>query len=144
MHGDDVMFYYTEQPGTYDFLPFSWSSNALADLSAQDFDPDFDCRAPFVYGGLSTGCYGILFYQDASAGQEDDEHRFESNTGPHILNGAMYFPTQVVVFESTSVVQSDYLIIVARRVVGDSNSVVNMGTIVPGGGSVIKRVALVE
>ena len=56
----------------------------------------------------------------------------------------MYFPTQVVVFESSTLVQSDYLIIVARVVRGESNSVVNMGTILPGGTSPLKRVVLVE
>ncbi len=141
MQGDDVMLYFTDDP-SYPFLPFSWSSNAQALLTAQDFDPTFDCRTPPA--NLLIGCYGILFYQDPNAGDEDDEHRFESNTGTHILNGAMYFPTQVLVFESSTVVQSDYLIIVARVVRGESNSVVNMGTILPGGTSPLKRVALVE
>ena len=141
IEGTDVTFYFTEGGG-YDFEPFSFSSNAQAILSAPS-----TCTTP---GSMPNGCsageefYGILFYSDPSAGQYDDEFRFESNTGTHQLNGSIYFPNHILNVESSAVIDSDYLIVVVRRYIAESNSVVNIGTNLPSGLSPVKRLALVE
>ena len=63
----------------------------------------------------------------------------------HTLTGAVYFPRHVFNPESNTVINSQYLIIVVRQYIGESNSVVNIGTNFPsGGGSPLKRLALVE
>ena len=129
LEGDDVTFYFTGD-GSYDFKPFSFSSNAQALLTAPDGDPN----DPY---------YGILFYVDPSAGNPNDEFRFESNTD-HVLTGTVYMPNHIFSVESSSVINSDYLIIVVRRFIAESNTVINIGTNFPSGGSPLKRLALVE
>ncbi len=128
LEGYEVTFFLTDSP-SYPFAPMSIQSSTSPTLAAPT-DPD----DPY---------YGILFYQDPAAGTEDDIHRFESNS-VLTLSGTIYFPTQTLRVESSTVINADYLIIVTRRFVGDSNSVINIGTTFPAGGSVIKRVALVE
>ena len=140
LEGTGVTFYFTEGNG-YDFEPFSFSSNAQAILSAPD-----TCTPG---GGLANGCspgeeyFGILFWADPNAGDPDDEFRFESNS-THQLSGSIYFPDHIFNVESSTVINSDYLIVVVRRYIAESNSVVNIGTNFPAGGSVLKRLALVE
>ena len=129
-HPSGVTLYFTERSG--DFEGFSFSSNAQADLNAPINTAD-----PY---------FGILFWADPTAGDEDVEFRFESNTS-HDLSGAVYLPNHVFNPESSSVINSEYLIIVVRQYIGESNSVVNIGTNFPGGGagvSPLKRLALVE
>ena len=129
-HPDGVTLYFTERSG--DFEGFSFSSNAQADLNAP-----IDPADPY---------FGILFWADPTAGSDDVEFRFESST-VHNLSGAVYFPNHVFNPESSSVINSEYLIIVVRQYIGESNSVVNIGTNFPGGGagiSPLKRLALVE
>ena len=95
---------------------------------------------------LLTPNYAILFYQDPAAGDPWDEHRFESSS-LFTMSGAIYFPTQVLRVDSSIVINADYLLIVVRQFIGDSNSVVNIGTDYPGGGdgiSPLKRLVLVE
>ena len=63
------------------------------------------------------------------------------------MTGAIYFPTQVLRVESSTVINAEYLLIVVRQFIGDSNSVINVGTNYPGGGngiSPLKRLVLVE
>ena len=140
LQGSEVTFYFTEGGG-YDFEPFSFSSNARADLSAPSV-----CTQP---GTLLNGCsvgeeyFGVLFWSDPTAGSYDDEFRFESNT-THNITGAVYMPNHVFNPESSSIINSEYLILVVRQYIGESNSVVNIGTNFPSGISPLKRVALVE
>ena len=131
LEGSEVTFFLTESP-TYPFLPMSFQSSSSAILSASTNPAD-----PY---------YGILFYQDPAAGDPWDEHRFESNS-VFALSGAIYFPTQVLRVESSTVINAEYLLIVVRQFIGDSNSVINIGTNYPGGGggiSPLKRLVLVE
>ena len=128
IEGDDVTFYFTEGGG-YDFEPFSFSSNAQGLLSAPS--------------GPADPYFGMLFWSDPSAGSYDDIFTFESNTN-HNLTGAIYFPNHVFRTDSSSSINSDYLIIVVRQYVGASNSVVNIGTNFPSGKSPLRRLALVE
>ena len=102
IEGDDVPFYFTEGGG-YDFEPFSFSSNAQALLSAPSDPAD-----PY---------FGMLFWPDPSAGSYDDIFTFESNTN-HILTGAIYFPNHVFRTDSSSSINSDYLIIVEPNTSG--------------------------
>ena len=78
-----------------------------------------------------------------NAGNASDEHRFESSSVSQ-LTGAIYMPNHIFNVESSGVINSDYLILVVRRYIGESSSVVNIGTILPGGISPLKRLALVE
>ena len=128
VNGTGVTFFLTDSP-SYPFKPLSFQSSSVLNL-----------KAP------TTGPYaGILFYQDPDAGLETDEHRWESNS-VHVLEGALYFPTQVVRFESSVQISAAYTILVARRIIGDSNSVLNINSDYSGlpGGSPLKRLALVE
>jgi hypothetical protein len=128
VQGDGVTFFLTEGGG-YPLKPLSFQSSSILDLSAP-----------------TTGPYaGILFYQDPDAGDESIIHRWESNS-VHRLEGALYFPTQTVRFESSVQISAAYTIVVARRVVGDSNSILNINadySSLPGG-SPLKRLTLVE
>ena len=138
LEGDDVTFYFTEGGG-YDFEPYSFSSNAQALLSAPS-----TCTPGALPNGCAEPYYGVLFWADPTAGDPDDEFRFESNT-THQLDGLIYMPNHIFNVESSSVLNSDYLIIVVRRMIAESNSVINIGTNFPaGGGSPLKRLALVE
>ena len=149
IQGSGVTFYFTHS-GSYDFEPFSFSSNALGNLSA----PTSPCTTGGAGPNWPNGCaksgpgseyYGILFYANPYSGSYDDEFTFESNTGAHTLNGSIYFPNHVLNVESSAVIDSNYLIMVVRRYIAESNSVVNVGTTYPAGlGSPLKRVALVE
>lgn len=149
IQGTEVTFYFTHS-GSYDFEPFSFSSNALANLSA----PTSPCTTGGAGPNWANGCaqadagseyYGILFYSNPYSGNYDDEFTFESNTGAHTLNGSIYFPNHIFNVESSAVIDSNYLLIVVRRYIAESNSVVNIGTNFPSGtGSPLKRVALVE
>ena len=129
LEGEDVTLYFTES-NDYELKEFSFSSNARALLSAPDDDPD----DPY---------YGILLWVDGAAGDPDTEFKFESNT-ESVLTGSIYMPNHIFNIESSTVINSEYLIIVVRRFIGESNSVVNMGTNFPAGGSPLKRLALVE
>ena len=144
-----VMFYFTDWAG--DFEPFSFSNNAQARLAASSVCPDPPLCASEPY-------YGILFYVDPDAGNGDEEFRFESNT-THYLNGTVYMPGHIFNLESSSVTESgcypgspcpdgsDYLLIVVRRMIAESNSVLNTRADYPGGGgglSVLLAVRLVE
>ena len=131
LEGYDVTFFLTESP-TYPFSPMSIQSSTAPTLTATTNPAD-----PY---------YGILFYQDPAAGDPNDIHRFESNS-VLTLTGAIYFPTQVLRVESSTVINAEYLLIVVRQFIGDSNSVINVGTNYPGGGngiSPLKRLVLVE
>ncbi len=128
VNGAGVTFFLTEGAG-FSFEPLSFQSSSVLNLTAP-----------------TTGSYaGILFYQDPSAGHEDQIHRWESSSA-HTLEGALYFPTQIVSFESSIQISAAYTILVARRIIGDSNSALQLNadyTSLPGG-SPLKRLALVE
>ncbi len=148
LEGAGVTFYFTHS-GSYDFEPFSFSSNAQAILSA----PTSPCTTGTAGPNWANGCaksdagseyYGILFYANPHSGNYDDEFRFESNS-VHTLTGSIYLPNHIFNPESSSVINSEYLILVVRRYIAESNSVINVGTNYPAGlGSPLKRVALVE
>ena len=125
IRGTGVTMYFSEWGGNFE--PFSFSSNARADLSAPTSGP---------YAGM-------LFWSETGAGNPDDEFTFESSS-THQLTGAIYFPDHVFNPESNTVINSDYLIIVVRQYIGESNSVINIGTNFPSGVSPLKRLALVE
>lgn len=128
VQGNGVTFFLTDGPG-YPMQPLSFQSSSVLDVSAP-----------------TTGPYaGILFYQDPDAGDESIIHRWESSSA-HRLEGALYFPTQTVRFESSVQISAAYTILVARRIVGDSNSVLNINADYSGlpGGSPLKRLTLVE
>ena len=126
--GTSVTFFLTEGGG-YDFEPLSFQSSSVLDLTAPTAGP---------YAG-------ILFYQDPNAGYRDDMHRWES-TSAHVLEGTLYFPTQIVSFESSTHITAAYTILVARRIIGDSNSILEVNTDYSSlaAGSPLKRLALVE
>ena len=126
-HPDGVTLFFAERSG--DFEGFSFSSNARADLNAP-----IDPTDPY---------YGILFWSEKGAGTPDVEFRFESSS-THDLTGAIYFPDHVFNPESNTVINSEYLIVVVRQYIGESNSVINIGTTFPSGASPLKRLALVE
>ena len=126
--GTGVTFFLTDGGG-YSFEPLSFQSNSVLDLTAP-----------------TAGSYaGILFYQDPNAGTTNDMHRWESSAA-HVLEGALYFPTQIVSFESSTHISGAYTILVARRIIGDSDSVLDLNTDYSSlaAGSPLKRLALVE
>tara|TARA_B100000315_G_scaffold186215_1_gene175525 strand:- start:7003 stop:8283 length:1281 start_codon:yes stop_codon:yes gene_type:complete len=128
VNGTGVTFFLTEGGG-YDYEPLSFQSSSVLNLTAP-----------------TSGPYaGILFYQDPNAGDEDDMHRWESSS-EHTIEGALYFPTQIVSFESSTEITGSYMIVVARRMIGDSNSILQMNSDYSSlaGGSPLKRLALVE
>ena len=146
LEGDEVTFYFTGDPsprgGGYSFEPFSFSSNAQAILSAPSVCtssgllPPQHCVDPY---------FGILFYVDPLAGNYDDEFTFESNTGTHYIEGTVYMPNHVFNVESSSRIESEYLLLVVRRFIAESNSYIDIGTNFPSGGlSPLRRLALVE
>ena len=141
LRGTGVTLYFTEGGG-YDFEPFSFSSNAVADLSAPD-----TCTTPAT---LPNGCqeplYGMLFWADPNAGDPDDEFRFESNTGEHLLTGTIYMPNHIFNVESSAYINSadTWLNIIVRRFIAESNSLIEIGTNYSGGGNNLKTLALVE
>ena len=137
LEGDNVTFYFTEGGG-YDFEPYSFSSNAQALLSAPS-----TCTPGPMPNLCTEPYYGILFWADPSAGDPDDEFRFESNS-THQLDGAIYMPNHIFNVESSSVLNSCYMILCVRRMIAESNSVINIGTNFPAGASPLKRLALVE
>ena len=128
LDGDGVTIFLTEGGG-YDFEPLSFQSSSVVDLSAPTIDP---------YAG-------ILFWADADAGDETDAHRFESDSTHH-LEGTLYFPNHILSIESSTVITAAYTIIVARSLVGDSDSLldVNADYSSLAGGSPLRRLALVE
>ncbi len=128
LEGDGVTIFLTEGGG-YDFEPMSFQSSSIVDLSAPTAGP---------YAG-------ILFWGDDDAGQETDMHRFES-VSTHRLEGTLYFPRHILSIESSSVITAAYTIIVARALVGDSNSFLDIKADYSSlaGGSPLKRLALVE
>ena len=128
VNGTGVTFFLTECGG-YGFKPLSFQSNSVLNLSAPTAGP---------YAG-------ILFYQDPNAGDENVNHRWESNS-VHTLEGSLYFPTQIVRFESSVQISADYTILVARRIIGDSYSFLNIKSDYSSlaNGSPLKRLALVE
>ena len=126
--GVGVTIFLTESPD-YPFEPMSFQSSSVLDLTAP-----------------TSGPYaGILFWGDDDAGEEDDMHRFESNSTHH-LEGALYFPRHILSIESSSVITAAYTIIVARELRGDSNSFLDMHVDYSSlaGGSPLKRLTLVE
>lgn len=128
VNGTGVTFFLTEGAG-YDFQPLSFQSSSILNLTAP-----------------TTGPYaGVVFWGDDDAGLETDMHRFESNSIHH-LEGALYFPRHILSIESSSVISAAYTIIVARVLVGDSNSFLDVKADYSSlaGGSPLKRLALVE
>ena len=149
---DGVMFFFTEWNGNFEPFSFSFSSNAQARLTASSecSDPPLCTMNPYR---------GIVFYVDPGAGDGTEEFRLESNTGTHYLNGTVYMPNHVFNVESSTVVESgcypgspcpdgsDYLIIVVRRMIAESNSLITTRAVYPGGGaslSVLLAVRLTE
>ncbi len=126
--GTGVTFFLTDGGG-YSFEPLSFQSSSVLDLTAPTGGP---------YAG-------ILFYQDPNAGTPNDMHRWESSSA-HVLEGVLYFPTQIVSFESSTQISAAYTILVARQIIGDSNSVLDINTDYSSlaAGSPLKRLALVE
>ena len=126
--GTGVTFFLTDGGG-YAFEPLSFQSSSVLDLTAPTGGP---------YAG-------ILFYQDPNAGTPNDMHRWESSSA-HVLEGVLYFPTQIVSFESSTQISAAYTILVARQIIGDSNSVLDINTDYSSlaAGSPLKRLALVE
>ena len=127
LEGTGVMIYLTD--GGYEYNPINFQSSTEVRLSAP-----------------TTGPYaGILFYQDPNAGMDEDVHSFESSSNSY-LEGALYFPTQVLQYLSSSTLQANYTIVVARVLQGESSALMTVNADYSGlpGGSPLKRLALVE
>ena len=127
LEGDGVTIFLTD--GGYEYNPVNFQSSTQVRLAAP-----------------TTGPYaGILFYQDPNAGMDEDVHKYESSSNS-FLEGALYFPTQVLLYESSSTREASYTITVARVLQGESSAVINVNadySSLPGG-SPIKRLSLVE
>ena len=128
VNGTGVTLFLTDS-ALYPFKPLSFQSSSVLDLSAPT-------EGPYA---------GILFYQDPDAGDEDVIHRWESSS-VHRLEGALYFPTQIVRFESSVRISAAYTLLVAREIIGDSNSFLDINADYSSlaGGSPLKRLTLVE
>ena len=129
LEGDGVTIFLTD--GGYEYNPVNFQSSTQVRLSAPTDGP---------YAG-------ILFYQDPAAGQPEDVHAFESSSNS-FLEGALYFPTQVLQYQSSSALQASaaYTIIVTRVLQGESSAslTVNADYSSLAAGSPLKRLALVE
>jgi hypothetical protein len=128
MDGTGVTFFLTQAAG-YPYQPLSIQSNAQMNLSAP-----------------TSGAYsGILFYQNPSAGSPSDTHTFQSSSTLN-LTGALYFPTQVLHFQSSTSATSPYLFIISRSLELDSSANLRLANNTSGltGQSPIRRVTLVE
>jgi hypothetical protein len=143
LNGENVMFYLTEGLG-YSYQPMSIESSSELNLSAPGGGV-----LPVIAGGVYDG---ILFFQDRDLPSSYDtfEHRFQSSDYDivHDLEGALYFPDQVVRFESSThielVATGSEGAIIARRIIGDSNSVVNVTADPDSPSSALQRLTLVE
>jgi hypothetical protein len=94
----------------------------------------------------TTGPYsGILFYQDPNAGSPNNTHHMESHTNSY-MEGALYFPTQVVRLHSQTSLEARYTLVVARSVdmMSSANFQVRSDYGGLAGGSPIKKLSLVE
>jgi hypothetical protein len=140
LDGADVMFYLTS-----DAYITSENTTTMR-LSAQNDDPDHDCRATpdesFTYAGLSKGCYGILFFSDR-ANDPSQIHRLENGSDSY-FEGALYFVTQTLRIENLSNAAAAYTVIVARELEMENLTNLNVGATFPGGISPLRRVTLVE
>jgi hypothetical protein len=147
--GNGVMFYITERAtpvpawggsqGKY--RPIIFSSSPQIQLSASTVEND-----PYK---------GILFFNDRNIGEYSPEgkkgekpwtHEFESSADSW-MEGVLYFPRHVVVFESsTNSTHSAFSAIVVRQVKLESSTNWTLGADFTGlpGGSPIKRLTLVE
>lgn len=137
LDGADVMIYLTN--GAY----ITFENTTTVRLSAQDFDPDFDCREPYI--SLAVGCYGILLYQDPTSGNPSQVHRLENGSDSY-FEGVLYFPTQTVRIENLSNAAAAWTTIVARELEMENLANLNVAADFSGlpGGSPLKRVVLVE
>lgn len=147
VRGTGVTFYLTQSATPMpawggsqgQYRPFAMESSTQAEL-----------RAP------TTGDYaGILFFEDRSIGawrpdgapgEKPWTHQVQSST-TSILEGALYFPNQLLQFTSSTVSTSaSYSIIIARAIALKSSADWNVGNNYSGlpQGSPIKRLSLVE
>lgn len=126
--GTEVMLYNTQGAG-YPYRPFEFQSSTQVRLTAP-----------------TSGTYtGILFFQDRNAGSPSDVNSLQSSTNSY-LEGALYFPTQVLFVESSTTTEARYTIIVARHIRLDSSANFRVRSDYTGlsGGSPIKKLSLVE
>ena len=130
-----VTFYNTEGAG-FPYQPIKIESNTVVDL-----------KAP------TTGPYaGMLFWQDPEVGRQDPVtgldyvNRFESSSDL-VLEGALYFPDQILRLESNTSTLARYSIVVVRQLLLESSAnliVQSDYSGLPEGASPIKRLSLVE
>ena len=128
LEGTGVTIYITAGTG-YPYGTVSFQSGAQVEL-----------KAP------ATGPYaGILFYQDPNAGTSGSTHHMESHTNSY-MEGALYFPTQVVKLHSQTSPEARYTLVVARSIDMMSNADFKIRSDFGGlpGGSPIKKLTLVE
>jgi hypothetical protein len=127
LEGTGVTFFLTDGFGTY--RPITFENATTVRLSAP-----------------TTGPYaGILFYQDPNAGTTSAIHRFENGTSS-FLEGALYFPTQVLRFENLTNTEARYTLILAREMNMENLAGLRVRNDYGGlpGGSPVKRISLVE
>ena len=132
--GTGVTFYNTQGPG-FPYQPIKIESNTRVQLSAPTTDP---------YAG-------ILFWQDPKVGRldpmtgNDAVNRFESS-GNLVLEGALYFPDQILRLESNTSTLARYTIVVVRQLLLESSARLTVLADYSGlpGNSPIKRLSLVE
>ena len=127
LSGRGVTFYLTGD-GQHRFAPIHFERGTQSRLSAP-----------------TSGAYaGILFFQDRSMNPEQT-HRFASR-GKSFLEGALYFPTQIVRLEGSTTQEARYTLIVSRLLQVDGGGILNVRndySRLPGG-SPIKKLALLE
>ena len=128
LSGDGVTIFLTAATG-YPYGTVSFQSGSQVQL-----------KAP------TTGPYaGILFYQDPNAGSSGSTHHMESHTASY-MEGALYFPTQVVKLHSQTSPEAHYTLVVARSIDMMSSANFQIRSDYGGlpGGSPIKKLTLVE
>ena len=122
-----VMIYLTGT-STYPFKPLDFQSSGQVRLKA-----------------MTTGPYaGILFFADRTQSPSEN-HLVKSSVTTH-FEGVLYFPRQMLTFESSTTTDAAYTMIIARKITMLSSAVLtvnaNYGSLP--GGSPLKKLTLVE
>jgi hypothetical protein len=131
--GNGVTFYITASPAgaspNYFYRPIAFEGSSVVNLTAPTTGTDA----------------GILFYQDPTKGSTSDINMVNSSSNM-TLSGVLYFPTQMLQFNSSITITGQLMEIIARQIEVNSSARLNINanfSSLPGG-SPLKRVSLVE